>query len=599
MTQPIRYSIVPKDLAAHLFEVSVTVTDPDPEGQRFSLPVWIPGSYLVREFARNIVTLGAFNDAGRKVRIAKTDKHTWQAAPVNGALTLRYDVYAWDLSVRSAYLDESGGFFNATAVFLSVAGREDAPCEVDIAKPAGAAFRAWRVGTALPEARGTKRYGFGAYRASNYDELSDHPVTIGEFALATFDAHGVPHDIVIAGRVTQLDMERLRTDLKRVCEAQIALFEPKSKKAPMDRYVFMTLAVSDGYGGLEHRASTALICNRTDLPVKGRPETTEGYRTYLGLCSHEYFHTWNVKRIKPAAFVPYDLTKENYTSLLWLFEGFTSYYDDLMLVRSGLMSQDEYFAALGRTVGGVLRGTGRLKQSVAESSFDAWIKYYRQDENATNAIVSYYTKGSLVALAFDLAIRAQTRNKKSLDDVMRLLWQRYGRDFYRGKQAGVEENEVEALIEEATGVALGRLFADAVHGTRDLPLAELLAPFGVTLAPDVANGATAKPTIGARLRGGADCTFAAVYEGGAAHRAGLSAGDTLIAVDGLRVTGTNLDALLARYRPGDKVEVHAFRRDELRTAKLKLDGPEITRYRLTVAAKPAAVSKAREAWLKG
>ncbi|WP_419686089.1 M61 family metallopeptidase [Burkholderia theae] len=599
MTQPIRYSIVPKDLAAHLFEVSVTVADPDPEGQRFSLPVWIPGSYLVREFARNIVTLGAFNDAGRKVRIAKTDKHTWQAAPVNGALTLRYDVYAWDLSVRSAYLDESGGFFNATAVFLSVAGREDAPCEVDIAKPAGAAFRTWRVGTALPEARGTKRYGFGAYRASNYDELSDHPVTIGEFALATFDAHGVPHDIVVAGRVTQLDLERLRTDLKRVCEAQIALFEPKSKKAPMDRYVFMTLAVSDGYGGLEHRASTALICNRTDLPVKGRPETTEGYRTYLGLCSHEYFHTWNVKRIKPAAFVPYDLTRENYTSLLWLFEGFTSYYDDLMLVRSGLMSQDEYFAALGRTVGGVLRGTGRLKQSVAESSFDAWIKYYRQDENATNAIVSYYTKGSLVALAFDLAIRAQTHNRKSLDDVMRLLWQRYGRDFYRGKQAGVEENEVEALIEEATGVALGRLFADAVHGTRDLPLAELLAPFGVTLAPDVAIGAAAKPTIGARLRGGADCTFAAVYEGGAAHRAGLSAGDTLIAVDGLRVTGTNLDALLARYRPGDKVEVHAFRRDELRTAKLKLDGPEVTRYRLTVAAKPAASLKAREAWLKG
>ncbi|WP_107311991.1 M61 family metallopeptidase [Burkholderia metallica] len=599
MTQPIRYSIVPKDLAAHLFEVSVTVADPDPEGQRFSLPVWIPGSYLVREFARNIVTLGAFNDAGRKVRIAKTDKHTWQAAPVNGALTLRYDVYAWDLSVRSAYLDESGGFFNATAVFLSVAGREDAPCEVDIAKPAGAAFRTWRVGTALPEARGTKRYGFGAYRASNYDELSDHPVTIGEFALATFDAHGVPHDIVIAGRVTQLDLERLRTDLKRVCEAQIALFEPKSKKAPMDRYVFMTLAVSDGYGGLEHRASTALICNRTDLPVKGRPETTEGYRTYLGLCSHEYFHTWNVKRIKPAAFVPYDLTRENYTSLLWLFEGFTSYYDDLMLVRSGLMSQDEYFAALGRTVGGVLRGTGRLKQSVAESSFDAWIKYYRQDENATNAIVSYYTKGSLVALAFDLAIRAHTRNRKSLDDVMRLLWQRYGRDFYRGKQAGVEENAVEALIEEATGVALGRLFADAVHGTRDLPLAELLAPFGVTLAPDVATGAAAKPTIGARVRGGADCTFAAVYEGGAAHRAGLSAGDTLIAIDGLRVTGTNLDALLARYRPGDKVEVHAFRRDELRTAKLKLDGPEVTRYRLTAAAKPAAVSRAREAWLKG
>ncbi|WP_179403156.1 M61 family metallopeptidase [Burkholderia guangdongensis] len=600
MTKPIRYSIVPKDPAAHLFEVTVTVADPDPAGQRFSLPVWIPGSYLVREFARNIVTLAAFNEAGRKVRIEKTDKHTWQAAPTKGELTLRYDVYGWDLSVRSAYLDDGGGFFNGTAVFLSVAGREDARCDVDIAKPAGDAFRRWRVATALPEARGTKRYAFGAYRASNYDELVDHPVTFGEFELATFDAHGVQHDVAIAGRVARLDMERLCADLKRVCEAQIALFEPKSKQAPMARYVFMTQAVSDGYGGLEHRASTALICNRTDLPVKGRPDTSEGYRTYLGLCSHEYFHTWNVKRIKPAAFAPYDLTKENYTSLLWLFEGFTSYYDDLMLVRSGLMSQDEYFAALGRTVGGVLRGSGRLKQSVAESSFDAWIKYYRQDENAANAIVSYYTKGSLVALAFDLAIRGQTRNRKSLDDVMRLLWQRFGRDFYRGNAIGVGEGEVEQLIEEATGVALGRLFDDAVRGTRDLPLAELLEPFGVTLAPDLgAKGAQPKPSIGARLRGGADCTLAAVYEGGAAHRAGLSAGDTLIALDGLRASGANLDALLARYRPGDKVEIHAFRRDELRTVRLKLDGPDVVRYVLSANPKPAAQVAARDAWLNG
>ena len=600
MTQPIRYSIAPKDLAAHLFEVSVTVTDPDPEGQRFSLPVWIPGSYLVREFARNIVTLAAFNEAGRKVRIAKTDKNTWQAAPVNGTLTLRYDVYAWDLSVRSAYLDESGGFFNATAVFLSVAGREDAPCEVDIGKPAGAAFRAWRVGTSLPEARGTRRYGFGAYRASNYDELADHPVTIGEFALATFDAHGVPHDIVIAGRVTQLDMERLRTDLKRVCEAQIALFEPKSKKAPMDRYVFMTLAVSDGYGGLEHRASTALICNRTDLPVKGRPETTEGYRTYLGLCSHEYFHTWNVKRIKPAAFAPYDLSQENYTTLLWLFEGFTSYYDDLMLVRSGLISAGDYFSLLGKTIGGVLRGSGRLKQSVAQSSFDAWVKYYRADENAPNAIVSYYQKGSLVALAFDLSIRAQTDNRKSLDDVMRLLWQRYGRDFYNGKQRGILEEDVEALFAEASGADLRSLFRDGVRGTRDLPLDALFEPFGIALAPDsTGNGASVKPSLGARVRGGGDCTLAVVHEGGAAQKAGLSAGDVLVAIDGLRVTGSNLDALMSRYLPGAKVEVHAFRRDELRRSEVKLDGPEVARYVLTAIDGRGPSKQWRERWLRG
>jgi predicted metalloprotease with PDZ domain len=593
--KPIRYTIVPGNPAAHLFEVTVTVADPDPAGQRFMLPVWIPGSYMVREFARNIVTLRGTNDAGRKVRVEKIDKHTWQAAPVKGALTLRYEVYAWDMSVRAAHLDDTIGFFNGTSVFLSPLGHEDAQCVVDIQKPQGAAYRGWRVATALPEARGTKRYGFGEYRAQNYDELIDHPVTLGEFALATFKAHGVPHDVVISGRVIGLDMERLCKDLKRICEAQISLFEPKSNQAPIERYVFMTQTVTDGYGGLEHRASTALICNRTDLPVQGRDAMSEGYRTYLGLCSHEYFHTWNVKRIKPAVFAPYDLSVENYTSLLWLFEGFTSYYDDLILVRSGVISPDDYFGLLGKVIGGVQRASGRLKQSVAESSFDAWVKYYRQDENAPNAIVSYYTKGSLIALAFDLTIRAQTGNRKSLDDVMRLLWKRFGRDFYRGKPVGVDESEIEAIFAEASGAQLAELFAEGVRGTRDLPLDTLLAPFGVTLAPDPdKNG---KPALGVRLRGGADCTLATVHEGSAAQKAGLSAGDVLIALDGLRMTGGNIDALLSRYQPGAKVEVHAFRRDELRITQVKLDGPEVARYKLAVSDNRPAARKARERWL--
>ncbi|APA86501.1 PDZ domain-containing protein [Paraburkholderia sprentiae WSM5005] len=593
--KPIRYTIVPSHPAAHLFQVTVTVADPDPAGQRFMLPVWIPGSYMVREFARNIVTLRAVNDAGRKVRVEKIDKHTWQAAPVKGALTLHYEVYAWDMSVRAAHLDDTIGFFNGTSVFLSPLGHEDAQCVVDIQKPQGAAYRGWRVATALPEARGTKRYSFGEYRAQNYDELIDHPVTLGEFALATFNAHGVPHDVVIGGRVIGLDMDRLCKDLKRICEAQIALFEPKSKKAPVERYVFMTQAVTDGYGGLEHRASTALICNRADLPVQGREAMSEGYRTYLGLCSHEYFHTWNVKRIKPAVFAPYDLGVENYTSMLWLFEGFTSYYDDLMLVRSGVISLDDYFGLLGKVIGGVQRGSGRLKQSVAESSFDAWVKYYRQDENAPNAIVSYYTKGSLIALAFDLTIRAQTGNRKSLDDVMRLLWKRFGRDFYRGQPVGVDESEIEAIFAEASGAQLDELFAEGVRGTRDLPLDALLAPFGVALAADVdKNG---KPSLGVRLRGGADCTLATVHEGSAAQKAGLSAGDVLLALDGLRVTGGNIDALLSRYQPGAKVEVHAFRRDELRVTQVKLDGPEVARYKLALSDHRPAARKARKRWL--
>ena len=578
--KPIHYAIVPKDPAAHLFEVTLTIADPDAQGQRLMLPVWIPGSYMIREFARNIVTIAARSDAtGRKVALRKLDKHTWQAAPVQGALIVTYEVYAWDLSVRAAHLDDNIGFFNGTSVFLFPQGREAAECRVRIDAPEGEQYADWRVATALREVRGTRRYSFGEYRADNYDELVDHPVTLGRFELGRFEAHGVPHDVVISGKVTSLDMARLTRDLAQICSTQIALFEPRTKRAPMERYVFMTVAVGDGYGGLEHRASTALICSRGDLPVRGKEAMTDGYRTYLGLCSHEYFHTWNVKRIKPAAFAPYDLTQENYTSLLWLFEGFTSYYDDLMLVRSGMISRDDYLTLLGKTVGGVQRGSGRRKQSVAESSFDTWIKYYRQDENAPNAIVSYYTKGSLVALSFDLAIRAATGNRKSLDDVMRALWVRYGRDFYQGKGKGVGEDDIEPLIREVTGVELGRLFTDAIHGTRDLPLAELLAPFGVTLDPDVPNG---KPSLGVRMRAGAEAAFAAVHDGGAARRAGLSAGDVLMAIDGLRATAGNLDTLLARYRPGDKVRIHAFRRDELRETVLTLDAPDAMRYRLTV-----------------
>jgi predicted metalloprotease with PDZ domain len=592
MAHSIHYTIVARDLAAHLFDVTLTIARPDPAGQLVSLPAWIPGSYMIREFARNIVQIRA-SSGGKKVVLRKRDKHSWQAAACSGALVVSYEVYAWDLSVRAAHLDQTHGFFNGTSVFLQVAGQEAVPHVVDIVKPDDVACQHWRVATALPELA-AGRLGFGTYVAANYDELIDHPVELGTFALATFVAHGVPHDIVITGNVPNLDMARLQADLTRICEAQIALFEPESRRAPMARYLFMTLAVGDGYGGLEHRASTALICKRADLPVLGQPELSDGYRTFLGLCSHEYFHTWNVKRIKPAAFAPYALASESYTSLLWLFEGFTSYYDDLMLVRSGLIDDGAYFTLLGKTIDSVLRGSGRSKQSVAESSFDAWIKYYRQDENAPNAIVSYYTKGALVALTLDLTIRAETAGKKSLDDVMRLLWQRYGRDFFETGR-GVTEAEVEALIDEASGLKLKRLLERAVRGMADLPLADVLAPFGVVFAAKNVSGVVA---LGVRTaRDGEACKLASVYEKGVAHRAGLSAGDVLVAIDGLRVNATNLADLLRRYRAGDKAEVHAFRRDELMTFNVKLALDDAPANKLTLLDKPAAAVKLRRSWL--
>ncbi|GAB3415669.1 M61 family metallopeptidase [Massilia agilis] len=588
----VQYTILPRDLSGHLFDVTVTVAEPDPQGQVFALPAWIPGSYMIREFARNIVRIRAESN-GQAVALEKVDKHTWKAAPCSGPLMVWYEVYAWDLSVRAAHLDQTHGFFNGTSVYLRVLGKEEAAHQVDIQAPQDPAAANWRVATSLPEL-GARRYGFGTYIAANYDELIDHPVEMGEFALATFKAHGVPHDIVITGRVPNLDMARLQADLKAICEAQIAFFEPKTKRAPMSRYVFLTMVVGDGYGGLEHRASTALICSRADLPSTAAPkgsEPGEGYLKFLGLCSHEYFHTWNVKRIKPAVFAPYDLQVENYTPLLWLFEGFTSYYDDLMLVRAGIIDEPTYFKLLAKTVGSVLRGSGRTKQSVAESSFDAWSKYYRQDENAANAIISYYTKGSLIALAFDLTIRAKTGGAKSLDDVMLALWQRYGHDFYPSVGRGVTEGEVEALFDEVSGVKLRSMFERYVRGTEDLPLAKLYAPFGVKLV-DERKGT--KPSLDANVgrdTGGARLT--GVHEGGPAHRAGLSAGDILIALDGIRVTGnpSNLDTLLARYKVGDKVTVHAFRRDELMSFEVSLQGDRVPGISLSHApsAKKVAV----------
>jgi predicted metalloprotease with PDZ domain len=594
----IHYQIRAHDLALHLFEVTLTVTSPNKAGQELSLPAWIPGSYMIRDFARNIVQIKA-EPKGKAVRLKKLDKQTWRAAPCDHALTVRYLVYAWDMSVRSAHLDQTHGFFNGSSVFLRVHDQESLPHVVDIVRPQGAAYAKWRVATAMPELK-AKRYGFGSYVAENYDALIDHPVEMGEFALMRFKAHGVAHDFVVTGKVPNLDQARLCADLKKICEAQIAFFEPVTKKAPISRYVFMTQAVGDGYGGLEHRASTALICARADLPVKGQAEMSEGYRGFLGLCSHEYFHTWNVKRIKPAVFAPYALERETYTPLLWLFEGFTSYYDDLILLRSGVIDEAAYMKLLSKTINGVLRGSGRLKQSVAESSFDAWTKYYRQDENATNSIVSYYTKGSLVALTLDLTIRTETKGRKSLDDVMRLLWRRYGRDFYSkvGKSGrGLTESELEAVFDEVTGLQLKSVFDRAVRGTKDLPLESLLAKFSVYLED---KNTTTQPALGVKTsRQGNDCKLAAVYEGGVAHQAGLSAGDVLIAIDELRVTATNLDMLLKRYRNGDVLQIHAFRRDELMAFTAQIKADTTPQFALTMQEKPIAGVNLRKSWLRG
>lgn len=602
-TAPLRYVVTPIDPAGHYFEVSCTLPDPKVQGQRFSLPAWIPGSYMIREFARNVVEISASSD-NAPVKLTKIDKHTWRAGrvPAGQPLTVTARIYAWDLSVRAAHLDETHGFFNGTSLFLLPEGHADRPCQVELRRPAGEAYAAWRVATTLPRAKdaanGAEPYGFGGYEAANYDELVDHPVEMGTFTLATFTAGGAPHDIAITGRhaMSAADLDRLCADLARVCQWQIDLFGgAPGSAAPVERYLFLVMAVGDGYGGLEHRASTALIASRDDLP-HGVPATgalPEGYLRFLGLCSHEYFHTWNVKRIKPAAFTPYDLAVENYTRLLWAFEGFTSYYDDLALVKSGLIDQAAYLALAAKNLTQVQKGPGRLRQSVAESSFDAWIKYYRPDENSANAVVSYYAKGAAIALGLDLKLRQTSGGAASLDDVMRLLWRRHGQTG-----VGVAEDGIFAAVAEVGGTGVARWLRARVEAAEELDLAPLFKGMGVELTWDAPAKA---PILGIKLESGTatgEAKIAAVYADGPAHAVGLSAGDTLVAWNGLRVTGANLDKHLARHRAGDTVALHLFRRDELLEKTITLAAPAADTAQLKPARRAAPLAHLRRAdWL--
>lgn len=570
--RPVHYRVEAADLHAHLFRVTLTVPAPAAL-QRLALPVWIPGSYLVREFSRHMQKLHA-SQAGRAVPLRQLDKCTWEARCTGAKpLEVTCEVYANDPSVRAAWLDSARGFFNGTSLFLRVEGRHDAPHDLQLVQHRDMA--GWSVATGLA-ARKVSKNGFGTYRAEDYDELVDCPVEIGRFWSGEFKAAGVPHRFVVAGAPPVFDGARLLEDTRKICEAEIAFWHGKEAlasrtrpKTPYRSYLFMLNAVDDGYGGLEHRNSTALISTRKDLPRLGLARQGEGYTTLLGLISHEYFHTWNVKRLRPEEFASYDYTGEHYTQLLWFFEGFTSYYDDLLLRRAGLIDDAGYLRLLNKTINQVMQTPGRELQSVAQASFDAWVKYYRQDENTPNATVSYYAKGSLVALCFDLALREQ--GKATLDDVMRAL-------YARCNAGPMSEADFAAVLEELGGRSFGRELAAWVHGTRELPLKDLLEKNGVSVFEDPAQVAQ---RLGLRVSEAQGLVIKTVLRGGAAGQAGLCAGDEWLGIE-IAGEGWRIHKLddLALYVLTGKEFTAVVARDK-RLLRLKLTMPEsVTTWRL-------------------
>jgi predicted metalloprotease with PDZ domain len=527
----VRYQVRVLNPHAHLFDVVLDIDRPAAT-QTVSLPVWIPGSYLVREFSQHLQGLQASCD-GAAVATKQLNKNTWQVRCPKGTTSLRlhYQVYAFDASVRTSWLTPDRAFFNGTSLCLRVHGREAQPHSLQLLS--NTHTHGWQVATGLPTAK-VSRSGFGTYLAAHYDELVDCPVEMGAFWSGQFKVRGITHRFVVSGALPGFDGERLLRDTQRIVEAAHTMWHGPSKATTsalgIDRYVFMLNATADGYGGLEHRNSTALICQRSDLPqalpAGTQPPTqpaelkaTDGYTTLLGLISHEYFHTWNVKRLRPAEFAQYDYNQENHTQLLWLFEGFTSYYDDLLLHRAGLIDADTHLQLIARNINQVHQTPGRLVQTVAQASFDAWTRYYRIQENTPNATVSYYTKGALVALCLDLTLRAEGHT--TLDAVMRALWQ-------RTEGGPMTEADLLQVLKQLGKRSFAAEIAQWVHSTTDLPVQALLQNHGVQVTP---ADAPLAQSLGLRVSEANGIVLKNVLRGSVAEAAGMAAGDEWLGLD--------------------------------------------------------------------
>ncbi len=603
MTAVIDYALTAMDASTHEFSVCMRIPDPDPDGVTLALPAWIPGSYMIRDFARNITHISARDNRGR-LALRKLDKQRWRTGPCVGELVIDYRVYAFDLSVRGTFLDDTRAYFNGACLFLAIDGRTEAPWRLRIERPGWDLAGDWRVATTLP-ANAIDDAGFGVYAGQGYATLIDYPVEIGRQRWGGFSLDGIDHAIAVTDG-GHFDIDRICADLARVCAEHAALFG----ELPVGRYLFLTLATDDGYGGLEHWDSTSLVCKRSDLPGVNMARPAKGYKQFLGLCSHEYFHLWNVKRIRPARLAGADLGTEAYTELLWAFEGITSYYDDLALARSGVIETTDYLELLASVVSRVMRGRGRMLQSIAESSFDAWTRFYKQDENAPNAIVSYYAKGALVALGLDVQLRLLSQDRACLDDLMRRLWARFG-----NTGRGVPERGIEGEVEGLLGRPLDGFFDEFVYGTAELPLANWFAQLGIGFRLRAARGAddnggtdAAPPSdpapkeLGARYEASAGgLKLGSVFAGGAAQQAGLAPGDVLIALDGERLDGGNLRELLARAA-GDAVDAHYFRRGRLMVTRLPVcdaSADTCDLWLLNDEQLSSAVRERRAAWLRG
>ncbi len=567
----VEYTLGMPDPAGHIFTVSVTLDGlgPDEQFVDLTMPAWRPGRYAILDLAGGVLDFEAADGSGKKLEWRKLDKSTWRVSTAGKAeLQATYRVYADEFNLRTRGLDEDHGFVDGAALFLYCEKYRSLPVRLEV-KP----FKGWHVTTGL-DGKGKN------YTAPDYDYFVDCPIEIGTQKDHEFKVKGVPHVLSVSGQATY-DADSVTRDIAKI----VTLMSDFWGDMPYQRYVFLLHAAPWAGGGTEHINST-IMGTRPENLVPG-----DGYRGFLGLVAHEYFHTWNVKRLRPKGIVPYDYTKENYTRELWIAEGTTSYYDELLLVRAGFNTPDRLLSSIASDIREDRMRPGNAVQSLSESSFDAWIKFSRGAPHSYNTETDFYGKGGLVSLLLDLTIRDTTANAKSLDDVMRLMYARFP-----GGGAGYTVDDFQAAASEVAGVDLSRFFGDYVHGTKPLPWEEALLAAGLRLAP---KDSVAKPWIGLSTRETGDRLFVSrIVDASPARAAGIDGGDEIVALDAKKVNARDFEKAVSSKKKGDTLKLTVFRDNALREFSIKVKDAPIPEYGIGKISEPTPAQKSvYEGWL--
>ncbi len=546
----------------HYFDVTISVSVAGREELDFAMPVWTPGSYLVREYARNVQEFSAVDGSGTPLAWSKASKNTWRVRTAGAAgVTVRYRVHAFESSVRTSFLDDSHASINGASVFMYVEGLLSCPHRLKIEPYTG-----WnRISTGLEPADGDNRF-----LAVDYDTLVDCPIEIGNHSVHGFSVRDVSHLIALYG-TGNCDPDSLRADLQKIVETAAEFMG----EIPYKHYTFLIQLLAEGGGGLEHANSASLIASRWAF----KPQ--ESYVKFLGLVSHEFFHVWNVKRIRPRELGPFDYGRENYTRMLWEAEGFTDYYGDLILRRAGLITPRQYLEGVSKTIEEFQEAPGRLVECVADASFDAWIKFYRQDPNFPNSSVSYYVKGCLIALVLDLELRHRSAGARSLDDVMRLLYRRYYKELHRG----LDEAELRQVCEEVAGGPLNEIFDEYVHGTKEMDFARYLEYAGLKFAESGPDGKQPpKGWLGVNVKNvDGKMLISGILTGTPGYEHGLNVNDEIVAVDGWRAVPDTLPARIEEKAPGTRMDVLVSRAGLIRNIPVVLGVKKTLECRITKA----------------